>query len=153
MRRARGALAWKACSTATPSPVVSSLRLAVLSSTGKTLSFLCQESSDRSQCSSRLSWDGETELSRREERRRRGRRGEEEEKEGVRRSWIHRTCPHSWKTFHACIFHQEVRYPPLGGRLPLSEVNNSLHKCSLCMWTHIGSCFLHIVPLLIGFCK
>ena len=38
-----------------------------------------QESSDRSQCSSRLSWDGETDLGRREERRRRGRRGEDVE--------------------------------------------------------------------------
>ena len=40
-----------------------------------------QESSDRSQCSSRLSWDGETDLGKREERRRRGRRGEEVEEQ------------------------------------------------------------------------
>ena len=40
-----------------------------------------QESSDRSQCSSRLSWDGETDLGRREERRRRGRRGEDVEEQ------------------------------------------------------------------------
>ena len=46
-----------------------------------------QESSDRSQCSSRLSWDGETELSRREERRRRGRRGEEKEEGGETQDW------------------------------------------------------------------
>ena len=40
-----------------------------------------QESSDRSQCSSRLSWDGETDLGKREERRRRGRRGEDVEEQ------------------------------------------------------------------------
>ena len=72
----------------TPSPVVFSLRLTQVYH--QTLSFWWQESSDRSQCSSRLSWDGETELGRREERRRGwGRRGGEEEKEegGETQDW------------------------------------------------------------------
>ena len=46
-----------------------------------------QESSDRSQCSSRLSWDGETDLGKREERRRRGRKGEDMEEQEETQDW------------------------------------------------------------------